>query len=247
MSTLPFKPGFNALLALCRASNLPTVWMNVVSAAVLSGAADNAHGSAVPLVLLLAAALSCFYCGGMALNDVCDLDYDSVHQRFRPIPAGRITLARARTVTLALFAGALGCLLGTPHRAGFIAGVVLLLVIWAYDYFHKCHPSTVLAMAGARLLVYVVTAFALTGAVAGSVWVVAGLQAAYVLTLTLVARLESRTASGRYSWPVIPSMLAAMPVLDGVMLAVLVDPLWLLAGFACAALTRAGQRYVRGD
>ncbi|WGS53301.1 UbiA family prenyltransferase [Paraburkholderia sp. D15] len=247
MSTLPFKPGFNALLALCRASNLPTVWMNVVSAAVLSGATASGHGPAAPLVLLLAVALSCFYCGGMALNDVCDLDYDSVHQRYRPIPAGRITLARARTVTFALFAGALGCLLGAPHHAGFVAGVVLLLVIWAYDYFHKRHPSTVLAMAGARLMVYVVTAFALTGMVSNAVWCVAVLQAAYVLTLTVVARLEGRTASGRYSWPVIPWMLAAMPVLDGIVLAVLVDPVWLLAGFACAALTRAGQRYVRGD
>lgn len=221
--------------------------MNVVSAAVLSGAAYNKHGPAAPLVLLLAVALSCFYCGGMALNDVCDLDYDRVHQQYRPIPAGRITLMRARTVTFALFALALGCLLGAPHHAGFVAGVVLLFVIWAYDYFHKRHPSTVFAMAGARLLVYVVTAFALTGAVAGPVWLVGVLQAAYVLTLTVVARVETRTATGRYSWPVIPWMLAAMPVLDGVVLAVLVDPVWLLAGFACAALTRAGQRYVRGD
>jgi 4-hydroxybenzoate polyprenyltransferase len=251
MSTLSLNSGFNALLALCRASNLPTVWMNVLSSAVLTNMAANPKFGVAPssaaLALLLAFAMSCFYCGGMALNDLYDRAHDSVHQPYRPIPAGRITLARARAVTFGLFAGGLVCLLAAPRREGLIAGLLLVFVIWVYDRFHKGHPSTVFVMACARLLVYVVTAVALSGAVSGMVWFVAVLQAAYVLLLTVVARLESRASAGRHGWPVIPSMLAAMPALDGIALAIVVHPAWLLAGIACTIMTRAGQRYVRGD
>ncbi|PCE29547.1 UbiA family prenyltransferase [Burkholderia ubonensis] len=245
MSTLSFNGHVNAALALCRVSNLPTVWMNVLTAAVLCNPPDHAPPAA--LVLLLAFALSCFYCGGMALNDLCDVDHDRVHQPFRPIPAGAIGLGPARALTLALFAVALFCLLLAPHRAGAAAGVALLGVIWVYDRFHKRHPSMVFAMAGARLLVYAVTALALTGSVSKGAALAAIAQAAYVLVLTVVARLEHRTAAGRYAWPVIPWMLAAMPMLDGVVLAVLASPAWLLAGAAGTVLTRAGQRRVRGD
>jgi len=249
MNALPVRASLNAVCSLCRVSNLPTVWMNVLAAAALSGAAWEGSPAAAPalLVVLLLVALSCFYCGGMALNDLCDLEHDRMYQRYRPIPAGRITPGRARAVTLALFASALACLLLVPHHAGLAAGAMLLFVIWVYDHFHKRHPSTVFAMAGARLLVYVVTASALTGGISTGVGIAALVQGAYVLLLTVVARHEGRTAAGRYRWPVIPWMLAAMPLLDGVMLAVLVHPAWLLAGVVGMGLTRAGQRYVRGD
>jgi 4-hydroxybenzoate polyprenyltransferase len=245
MSTLGFNHRIGAMLALCRVSNLPTVWSNVLTAAVLSNLPGSTQG--IVGALLLCFALSCFYCGGMGLNDLCDLEHDRVHQRYRPIPAGRITRERARAITFALFAVALFCLLVTPHRAGLAAGVALLAVIWLYDKFHKGHPSTVLAMASARLLVYVVTALALSGVVPAQVWLAGAMQAGYVLVLTLVSRHEGKTAAGRYAWPVIPWMLAAIPLLDSIVLAVLVDPAWLFAGIAGTALTRAAQRYVRGD
>ena len=245
MSTVTLNNRIGAILALCRISNLPTLWMNVLTAAVLANPPGGAQG--VYAVLLLCLALSCFYCGGMALNDVCDLDYDSVHQRFRPIVAGRITLAQASATLCTLFALGFLCLLAAPYSAGVAAGVALLAVIWFYDRFHKRHPSTVLAMAGARLLAYVVTALALAGTVSSLVWLAGIAQAAYILTLTFVARYESRMPNRRYAWPIVPWMLAAIALCDGVVLAVLVHPAWLVAGVAGMALTRAAQRYVRGD
>lgn len=245
MSTVTFNSRFGAVLSLCRISNLPTLWMNVLTAAVLANSPGGTHG--ILAVLLLCFALSCFYCGGMALNDVCDIDYDSVHQRFRPIVAGRITLEQASAVMYTLFATGFLCLLIAPYRAGIAAGAALLAVIWVYDRFHKRHPSTVLAMASARLLAYVVTALALTDAVPGLVWVAGIVQAIYIVTLTFVARYESRMPGQRYAWPVVPWMLAAIPLCDGIVLAVLVHPAWLAAGVAGMALTRASQRYVRGD
>lgn len=235
---LALKP----VLALCRVSNLPTVWMNVLTAALLAGGATD--GAAI---VLLAFALSCLYCGGMALNDVCDLDYDSLHQRYRPIPAGRITLGQARWATGLLFGAGMAALLPAPYPDGAGAGLVLLAVIWAYDRFHKAHPASVLLMAAARFLVYVVVALALRGDVDRLVWLAALAQGLYVLVLSAVARAEAHQGNGRYRWPVVPWLIAFMPLLDGALAAAWVHPGWLFAGLACTVMTRFGQRHVRGD
>jgi len=42
-------------------------------------------------------------------------------------------------------------------------------------------------------------------------------------------------------------MIAGISLLDGVLMAVLVSPAWLIAGIAGTLLTGYGQRFVRGD
>lgn len=239
-------PRIKPLLALCRVSNLPTVWMNVLTAALLSGVPADAPQSAFAIALL-AFALSCFYCGGMALNDLCDLQHDRLHQPFRPIPAGRIGMRQARMTMGLLFVAGMAGLLLAPHRNGVAAGLLLLAVIWIYDNFHKAYSGAVLVMASARMLVFLVVSLGLTGAAADRVWFAAGMQAVFTLTLTIVARREARMPAGRYDWPVIPWMIAAMPILDGAVLASLIDVRWLAAGITFGAATRLGQCYVRGD
>ena len=119
-------------------------------------------------------------------------------------------------------------------------------MIAAYDRYHKRHPATVLLMAAARLLVFVVTAEAIAGQVGALVWIAGSLQFVYTLLITVVARHEHARGK-RYAFPLIPRMIAGMAVLDGLVLTALVSPLWLIAGFAAALLTHFGQRYVRGD
>ena len=64
-----------AVLSLCRVSNLPTVWMNVLAAALLTGVALE-----FAEILLLAFASSAFYTFGMCLNDLFDRESDAIHQ-----------------------------------------------------------------------------------------------------------------------------------------------------------------------
>ncbi len=237
------NPTFKSLLALCRVSNLPTVWMNVLCAALLS-----TTEATVLQIGLLAVALSCFYCGGMAMNDVCDLEHDRVHQPYRPIAAGRLSYPQALVVMMTLFVVGFGVLLVAGHASAMLAGLLLLGVIFLYNRYHKRHASLVLAMAASRGLVYVVVALTLTGCVSSWVWLAASLQAFYVLLLTVVARQEIHAPQGRYSWPVIPWMLAAMPIIDGAVLTFLIgNPVWLAVAVAATLLTRWAQRHVRGD
>jgi 4-hydroxybenzoate polyprenyltransferase len=230
-----------ALLAICRVSNLPTVWMNVVSAVVLASPAE--FGYAPPLLCL---SMSAFYCGGMALNDLLDRHVDARHQPFRPIPAGRVTVGEARVLTGALFVTALLPLLLVPHPGALGWGFALLALIVTYDHFHKQIAAMVVVMAATRFLVFVTSAWAVAGTVAPAVVAAATVQLLYTLLVSLVARHEN-TRGRRFGAPVIPWMIAGMALLDGTVLALLVAPSWLAAGAAAALLTRVGQRYVRGD
>lgn len=230
-----------AYLDLCRVSNLPTVWTNVLAAGLL------ATGRFEPTTFLpLAAALSALYLAGMSLNDLCDLEHDRRCRPNRPIPSARVSPRGAWLLTVILFAAGLALLALAPHPLGLAAGLVLLAAIVAYDLRHKGNPWSVLLMASCRLLVFVVVALALVGELPWPVLAAGAVQFFYVVAISLVARHENGRAAP-YAFPVVPAMLAGIALLDGVLLAILVSPAWLAAGVAGSLLTWAGQRYVRGD
>lgn len=236
---------FKSILALCRVSNLPTIWMNVITASVLTSSIQD-QPAQWGLVAIIALALSAFYCGGMSLNDVCDYTWDKEHQPYRPIVQAKVSLAHAKLVTGILFAIGFGLLTLAPSIQGVVYSLILFVVICAYNWFHKKHAASVLFMASARALVFIVTAQALMGESGPWIYLAASLQFIYTLALTLVGRHESKR--GRpYSGPVIPRMIAGMAILDGIVLAILVAPIWLALGVLLAMATRFGQRYVRGD
>lgn len=227
---------------LCRISNLPTIWTNVLAAMLLSGATFQWHP-----YLILACSLSFFYAGGMCLNDICDREHDLLQQPFRPIPSGRVLLKYAVLLSLFLFATGMSLLLTIPHpTAAFCGGVALLATIVAYDAFHKGNFLSVFLMATCRLMVFIVTALALAGVVSPYVVLAGCVQFLYVLAISIVARHENERGK-RYPFSAIPLMLCFISVLDGVVMAVFVSPAWLAAGVAGAVFTRIGQRIVRGD
>jgi hypothetical protein len=66
------------------------------------------------------------------------------------------------------------------------------------------------------------------------------------LLISYTARAEKQRQIA-FSFPLIPVMIAGFSLLDGLMLSVLIDPLWFSAGMFGAILTLAGQKFVRGD
>jgi 4-hydroxybenzoate polyprenyltransferase len=235
----------NTALKLGRVSNLPTVWMNAIASIALTSAA---LGTGFPILAcgLVLLALSCFYAGGMSLNDYCDRHWDAERQPYRPIPAGSIKAGSVLTLSLALFSAGFILLWFTPNARGILAAGGLLALIVAYDAWHKRHWSTVALMASTRLGVYLVAAFAIAGSATQAVVLLGLIQCGYTLLVTVVARAENKRPQG-YGFPVIPWMIAGMGLVDGIALALLFSPVWLLAGIATVVLTRWGQRYVRGD
>ena len=76
--------------------------------------------------------------------------------------------------------------------------------------------------------------------------VAGGIQFACVVGISIVARYEN-SKQAPFLIPVIPLMLTEICLLDGIILAVLVQSLWLVVGIGGALLMLAGQKYVRGD
>jgi len=152
---------WRSAVQLGRVSNLPTVWSNVLAGLALSGAPVR------PLFLAgLAVALSCFYVGGMFLNDGFDREVDARERPERPLPSGRATPREVFAIGFGLLAAGLVLLttmawLGPgPHavRPTVAAGLALGALIVAYDLHHKKNPLGPLVMALCRGTVYVTLA-----------------------------------------------------------------------------------------
>ncbi|GAM10007.1 digeranylgeranylglyceryl phosphate synthase [Geobacter sp. OR-1] len=236
-----FSSTIKPYLDLCRISNLPSIWTNVLCAFMLA----NGQFAPEPYIVL-GVSLSCFYLAGMCLNDICDAGYDRVYRPSRPIPSGRVSMAGAVALSAALLATGFLLLAFLPYRQGLFAALLLLAAIIWYDLHHKKNPLSVLLMASCRFLVFAVTALATTGTFPPQVISAGGIQFIYVIGISLVARHEY-SRKEPFTWPVIPLMLTGICILDGILLALLVSPVWLVAGLGGALLMWLGQKFVRGD
>jgi 4-hydroxybenzoate polyprenyltransferase len=188
-------------LRLGRVSNLPTIWSNVLAAAVLSGA-QHALARALPLML----ALSLFYVAGMYLNDAFDAAYDRQHRPRRPIPSGEVKASTVFSIGAALIGFALLLLLalglssnGTGLR-GFAGGLTLTVAILVYDVWHKGNPVGPVLMGFCRGLVYLTVGASIAGALPRELLWSAAMALCYLIGLTYAAKQEDLTQPGRF-WP----------------------------------------------
>lgn len=228
-------------LEICRVSNIPTVWTNVLAGVVLTGADISAVH-----YLVIALSMSLFYSAGMSFNDICDLETDIVRRPSRPLPSGRISLKGAYAFTMFMFAAGLGLLVFVPYPRAVFAALILLGLIVLYDKFHTEHPFSVLLMAGCRFMVFVISSVAVSGEVLSIPLLTGAVQFVYTLAISITARYEKgREQKGATS--VIPAMIAGISLLDGGIMAAFLSPAWFIAGFAGALLTIVAQRYIRGD
>ena len=189
-------------LELGRVSNLPTVWSNVLAGIVLAGATPR------PLsVVMLGAAASLMYVGGMYLNDVFDADIDAQERPDRPIPSGRVTRSAVRNLgflALVLGAGLVGTHAGMVG-AGMppvIAAIATVGTIVIYDAWHKGNPVAPAIMGLCRVGVYAMAALSVAPTLGPDVLYGAGLLLAYVVGLTYVAAHENKSGLGR-TWPLV--------------------------------------------
>lgn len=190
-----------ALLVLGRVSNLPTVWSNCLAGWLLGGGGQwGTFG-----ILILGS--SCLYVGGMYLNDACDAEFDREHRPERPIPAGVI---RERTVWGLCFVLLCGgaVVLANVSALTLYLGLILLVIIFLYNIYHKQFALAPVLMAACRfLLVLLSAASGMSGMDGGCIWS-ATAMAAYVAGLSFVARHEAQGQA--VFWP---AALVGFPVL----------------------------------
>lgn len=194
------------LLDLCRISNVPTVWSNVVAGAYI---ASPLGALPEPLrVVVVAVAGSLFYSGGMLLNDAFDAEIDARERPERPIPSGRVAKSTVFALGYAMLGLALAilvalALLGTETGGVKLvgAGVLTALGVLVYDRWHKGLAWSPVVMGFCRACLYAIGAYAASSTM-GDALVPALLLWGYVVGLTHVARFENASAVGR-TWPML--------------------------------------------
>jgi len=200
-------------LKLGRVSNLPTVWTNTLAGAVLAGAS----GFGAEFLVMLAA-FSLLYIGGMFLNDAFDAAIDARERPERPIPSGEISRGAVFAWGFGGMAGGVALLawvgFGFVPRTGVwpvLGGLALAGAITFYDAFHKNNPLSPVFMGLCRVLVYVAAGLCYASTLALEVWIGCGLMLCYLIGLTYIAKQEN-LAQVENLWPLI---FLAAPVAYG--------------------------------
>jgi 4-hydroxybenzoate polyprenyltransferase len=189
-------------LRLGRVSNLPTVWSNVLAGVVLAGGAPEPRR-----FLVLWTALSCFYVGGMFLNDAFDREHDARVRPERPIPLGQIGPAEVYGAGYLLLAAGIALLAAEAFVFGGRrswdpagAGALLAAAIVLYDAWHKGNRLSPLLMGVCRMLVYVTAALSVAPGPNASVVAASAILLSYLIGLTAVAKQENLREL-RNLWP----------------------------------------------
>ena len=180
---------------LARLSNLPTALSNVLVGMAI-GLSATGEPWPIDTTIRLMIGIACFYIGGMALNDLADVEHDRRHRPERPIPSGRITRRSALFFVLGCFTlGVIACFLSSS--AAGLASLGLLAAIVLYDLLHHRWAISILFMGLARGLVYLVAALAITTELPpGLIGPMAIAITIYIIMVTVVARGEAGTDRG---------------------------------------------------
>lgn len=226
-----------AYLVLARASNLPTIWSNVLAGLAAAGAVMS-----FGLFATLAFAVSLLYTGGMFLNDAFDSRFDATHRPDRPIPAGEVGRAETYVVGFVLLAAGVIVLTlaGTNRAVAASYASALAAAIVYYDARHKRDPNSPLVMGLCRGLVYCAAAAA-AAVVTQAVVLAALVITAYVALVTMAAK-HGTVRLGRWIAP----LLAGISLVDGAVIAANGRMGLAIVAALGFPLTLAAQRIVKG-
>lgn len=198
MSRSTFTSRLRAYVELARLSNLPTCVSNVLVGCAIGGRL----GDTVPIetIIVLAMAIALLYVGGMALNDLIDLEVDRRDRADRPLPSGRVS-KRGAWAFVVITMGVGAAIIALHGIVPLIFATALIVCIVGYDLLHRSAPASVVLMGMCRGLVYWVAAASVAWPLD---WLtISALSAAmttYIVMLTIIARVESRLAIGARRW-----------------------------------------------
>lgn len=192
-----------SVLAYARLLRIPNVFTAIADIGLcLFAARGTIPWSAA---ILLIAASSLLYCGGMVWNDFFDIEQDRRERPFRPLPSGAITLRAAGIlgVALLLIGWLLAALAGwradefAPAPA--VIAALLVVMIVAYDRWLKRTSAGPLGMGACRFLnVLLGCSLAVPDVLPWGLKLhLAVVVAVYIIGVTLFARTEARRSEAR--------------------------------------------------
>ncbi len=196
------------------------------------------------------------YAGGLIHNDTCDIETDARTRPGRPIPAGDISSAAARTAAIIFFAAGIAAALYLSHASGngFVPPFTALALSICIYFYNSCLKSVSVAgpisMGTCRCLSFLFGA-SFACAYAPELPAVAIGLLLYVSTITVLADEEDAARTARYKQCLPLAALVVWPawyfLRSGESVAVGAIPLWCSLGcygiaFGAAVWTFFGLR-----
>lgn len=191
-----------AYAQLVRLPNVPSALADIALGALAVGALPRLW---LPF-LCLCATSACLYMAGMVYNDIFDVDEDRRERPDRPIPSGRVSLAEAKRLGLALlaggvaFAGLATWLLAQQPGGGFAAkpvvvAALLVAAIFAYDGWLKQTDIGPVSMGLCRFLNVLLGLSLHVGNFQFAHYHLALVVGLYIVGVTWLAKTEARTSN----------------------------------------------------
>ena len=186
-------------LQLFRAPNLFTVPGDPLAGFLLASAGARIFHPAIVAIILASLLLYGF---GLLLNDLMGLPEDRVQRPTRPLPSGAVRPKRVAAVAAAIAIAGLGfcALAGTKS---FWYGCAILLAVITYDCGVKRIPFLGAINMGACRGLNVLLGASLAQTFAPPALAAAGLAAAYITAVSLLARRETEN-------PAIPPLIGKL-------------------------------------
>ncbi len=232
-----------AYLQIARLSNLPTVFSNVLVGITLASSTTS-----IPIDITLSAmlALSLFYVGGMAQNDLFDLKIDTKEHPQRPLPSGALSLREARVFIVATFGLGFFLIAATAPNALYYA-LGLLVCIILYNLFHKKWTGSLIFMGLCRAFVYCVAAAMIASRQQQDLsWTplayFAASLAIYIIAMTLVAQKEAAGSLGYRRW--LALFIVALPFLAHFAAPYTFTPVLYISGIVLALWLVRSARFI---
>lgn len=189
MKECPITCRLNQWLRLIRIPNLFTVPGDVFAGFLLAGGAFSSD-----MIKALVVSMS-LYMFGLVSNDLFDYREDARERSQRPLPAHAIPVYQAVVAALLLMGLGLG-MAWSISAAVLRLAVMLSVVILVYNGGVKKIPVLgSVAMGGCRSLNVILGAFSVGAGVPHTVWVLAALEGAYICSVTLIAKDETRVCT----------------------------------------------------
>ena len=189
-----------------RTGNLPTVWTNILMAAIVALPQTEQYPPLGALALILLAG-NCAYMGGMALNDVFDMEFDRSTGAQRPLAQGDLRRPAVVLVAVCLLAMCpvaavfAACSAGQPLAPAGALGAALVFAVVDYNAMHRRNLAlAAVLMACCRGLLVLLTAIAVTGSFGPAVWIAAAAVALWTAGITVLARGERGGEAQGQGW-----------------------------------------------
>lgn len=189
--------GVRSYLQLVRLPNVFTAAADSLAGWLIAGGEARTAGSELCLML----ASMCLYAGGIALNDLCDVEVDRRERPQRPLPSGAVPLVHARALTLVLFVVGLAAAAASWQSGGLGVAVVLVGMVIAYDLLLRRTAFGPVAMGACRGLNVLMGMSAALPDLTTGMWLALVGYALFVAGITLFSRVEMESGrTGTLGW-----------------------------------------------